>query len=340
MKAKPAAQTCHRGLACLLATALNLACGSDSSAGSSANTDAAKPDGGELSSDSGAEPDGQTEESFETLELTVGDFVFDAHAAGPADGELVLLLHGFPTTWFQWRAQLAALAKQGYRAVAPNQRGYSEGARPDEIASYSILLLAQDVLGMADALDRETFHVVGHDWGGAVAWVVAGIAPARVSSLTVLSTPHPDAMAAARSDPDSCQASASAYIETLRQPDVTAQDLASIGTGFDGVSEEAQAVYLQDVITQPDVFAAAAKWYAANFAADMPAPNLGKIGVSTLYLFGTEDSAFCRDTADSTAGYVDGDYRFVPVSGGHWLSETNAELVNRELLDHLGARSK
>src|SRR5438093_5183763 len=110
---------------------------------------------------------------METLELVVGPYRYAARAAGPADGELVLLLHGFPETSYEWRAQLDSLAAAGYRAVAPDQRGYTPGARPVELAEYAVDRLVDDVFGFADTLGAERFHLVGHDWGGFVAWYTA-----------------------------------------------------------------------------------------------------------------------------------------------------------------------
>ena len=111
---------------------------------------------------------------MESIELAVGDLVFDARATGPADGALALLLHGFPQTSFAWRHQLEVLAAAGYRAVAPDQSGYSPRARPAEVEEYRSDRLVGDVLGMADVLGVDRFHLVGHDWGGAVAWQVTG----------------------------------------------------------------------------------------------------------------------------------------------------------------------
>ena len=102
-------------------------------------------------------------------QVAVGDFTFDVRMAGPDDGEVVILLHGFPQTSYEWRHQLGALAEAGYRAVAPDQRGYSHGARPPDVEDYTVSLLVGDVLGLADAIGAERFHVVGHDWGAAVA---------------------------------------------------------------------------------------------------------------------------------------------------------------------------
>ncbi len=113
---------------------------------------------------------------MESLELTVGPYTYSARADGPPDGELVLFLHGFPETSYEWRAQLAAVGAAGYRAVAPDQRGYAPGARPTDLAAYRIERLVDDVAGFADALGADRFHLVGHDWGGFVAWY-AGATP-------------------------------------------------------------------------------------------------------------------------------------------------------------------
>src|SRR5947208_638242 len=110
-------------------------------------------------------------------ELTMGAMTYDVRVAGPEDGALVLLLHGFPETSFSWRDVMPTLAEAGYRVVAPDQRGYSPRARPTDVDEYRMENLAGDAVGFADALGVERFHLVGHDWGGAVAWRVAGSRP-------------------------------------------------------------------------------------------------------------------------------------------------------------------
>ena len=122
---------------------------------------------------------------------------FDALVAGEQGAPLVLLLHGFAESMHCWRAQMAALAGAGYRAVAPSQRGYSPGARPDtsDTANYHIERLMDDAMAIAAAggYGDRRFHLVGHDWGGSIAWSLAGRFPQRLASLTVLSRPHPNA---------------------------------------------------------------------------------------------------------------------------------------------------
>ena len=121
------------------------------------------------------------------LSIPVGPFVFRAREAGPKDGPLVLLLHGFPQSSAEWKSQLEALGAAGYHAVAPDQRGYSPGARPEGVDAYAVAALVADTLGMADALGAETFHLVGHDWGAIVAWHVAARHPKRLRTLTIVS---------------------------------------------------------------------------------------------------------------------------------------------------------
>jgi pimeloyl-ACP methyl ester carboxylesterase len=251
----------------------------------------------------------------------------------------VLLLHGFPQTSYEWMAQLKALARAGYRAVAPDQRGYSPGARPADVASYNVIALVGDTLGMATALGYERFHLVGHDWGGGVAWGVAGVAPERVRTLTALSTPHPAALATALADTASCQYQASAYFDILSDPNASLASLAQIGVGFDGVPQDAIDEYFAKVLSQPDVLNAALNWYRANLANRVLTGTIGAVTVPTLYMWGTADVTFCRETAEDTANYVDARYRFVPLEGaGHWLPEAASGAVNEELLAHLSRK--
>ena len=151
-------------------------------------------------------------------QIDVNGLIFDAEIAGERDNPLVLMLHGFPQTGYSWRHQLQPLAAAGYLAVAPDQRGYSRGAQPAETASYATRLLVEDALELARALGHERFHVVGHDWGGQLSWLLAAYHPERIRSLTVLSRPHPAAFAAAfRSDPQ--QASRSKHHKAFQNPE-------------------------------------------------------------------------------------------------------------------------
>src|SRR3954465_10850826 len=151
------------------------------------------------------------------IEIPVGDMTFRARVAGPEDGRLVMLLHGFPETSASWVSQLDALAAAGYRAVAPDQRGYSPGARPEGVENYAAPHLMADVLAMADWFGAHKVDVVGHDWGGMVAWLLGIHYPERLRSLTVVSTPHPAAFSAALADERSDQRQRSGYVDVFRR---------------------------------------------------------------------------------------------------------------------------
>jgi len=275
------------------------------------------------------------------LELTVGDLVFDARAEGPTDGEVVLLLHGFPQTSRAWRAQLAALGTAGYRAVAPDQRGYSPGARPADVGEYRIDRLVADVLGFAAELGNERFHLVGHDWGGAVAWQVAGRHPERLRTLTSVSTPHPGAFR--RSIQDGEQRDRSSYMLFFRSPEAEAffrdDDAAGLRALYaaSGLDEGAATEYVR-ALTAPGALTAALNWYRA---ADLGiVEGLGRITTPTLYVWSTKDPALGQEAAEATAEHVAGPYRSEVLDGvSHWIAEDAPDALNALLLEHIGGVS-
>ncbi|HET7519681.1 MAG TPA: alpha/beta hydrolase [Actinomycetes bacterium] len=275
---------------------------------------------------------------IEPLQLPARGLAFDALAAGPPTGELVVLLHGFPQTCACWTQVLATLAEAGYRAVAPNQRGYSPTARPTTIQAYRMPELVADVVAIADRLDAETFHLVGHDWGGVVAWQLAGHHPDRVATLTAVSTPHPRAFA--RALVAGTQALRSAYIPVFRLPRLPElllgahrqwglrRLLAQDGLGVEWVDTYTHA------LAQPGALSAALAWYRAATPFSLRAP---RVGVPTLYVWGSGDPALGPRAAITTGRWVTGAYRFEVLAGaGHWLPEQHAEELGRLLLEHLG----
>jgi len=273
-------------------------------------------------------------------QIQVGELLFDARVAGPDDGDLVILLHGFPQTSHEWRAQLSALGEAGYRAVAPDQRGYSPGARPTGVADYEISLLVQDVLDMADQLGAPRFHVVGHDWGAVVAWALAALAPERTITLTAVSIPHPDAFAQELADPESCQAQASAYFDFLISPAseaaLLANDAAQLRALYSELGEDAVNEYLR-VLGTEEALSAAINWYRANIADRQIAPGpAGSTTVSTVFIWSDGDAAVCREGAEATEQFVAAPYRFEILEGvSHWVPELAGDAVNGFLLEHL-----
>ena len=285
--------------------------------------------------------------SVDAFQVPVGPLTFDAHAAGPADGRVVLLLHGFPQSSYQWRHQMAALAAAGHRGVAFDQRGYSPGARPESVEQYRMEHLVSDVLAVADQLGAHQFDLVGHDWGGAVAWLVAARYPERLRTLTAVSMPHPAAFAEALAGADPEQLRKSSYIEALRQegtPEAVllADDAAGLRSLFasaaypdlDGTTE-----YIR-LLSEPGALTAALNWYRAisvTEAMERLAEGGGaQVTVPTLYVWGDADVALGRTAAEGSAAHVEGPYSFEALAGvGHWIPEEVPDDLNRLLLHHL-----
>lgn len=274
------------------------------------------------------------------VEVEAGGMVFRARVAGPEDGRPVLLLHGFPETSAEWVLQLPVLAAAGCRAIAFDQRGYSPGARPADEAAYDRDALVGDVLAVADALGAATFDLVGHDWGGAIAWQVAGLHPERLRTVTVVSTPHPDAMSAAARDSGSGQRKQSAYMDMFRTRGVAeerllADDAAYLRAAYGGLPDDAVAEYLA-MLREHGALTAALNWYRAITPKSLH--DAGPISVPALYVWGSADGALGRTAAELTAAHMRGPYRFVELPGvDHWVPEKAADRLNAELLRHLAA---
>ena len=268
--------------------------------------------------------------------------LFDCDVAGDPCAPLVLLLHGFPQTSHTWRHELPALAAAGRFAVAPNQRGYSPHARPQGIAAYRTELLVRDALNLADALGYECFDLVGHDWGGQIAWLVAALHGARVRSLTVLSRPHPAAFAQAMKA-DAAQADRSKHHRAFLDP-ATAANLLENGAeplrrslADQGVGVGDIAAYLER-LGHVEALDAALNWYRAGASpgSALAGPNVPPVSVPTLYLWGDADATVGRAAAEATARFVTGPYRFEVIEGaGHFLTDQAGTKVTAALLAHL-----
>lgn len=273
--------------------------------------------------------------------------VFDVLADGSAEAPLVLLLHGASESFHMWRAQLPALAAAGYRAIAPSQRGYSAGARPptDDVANYDFDLLMADAMSIVAACgcgDRR-FHLVGHDWGGSIAWGIADKYPDRLASLAVLSRPHPTAFNRALTLPDGEQAQRSRHHRAFLAPDAGALLLADGARRLRerwtraGVPAAAIEQHLS-VIGDPAAMEGMLAWYRARGALREP---LGPIRVPTLYIWGDADDSVGRAAAEGTRDFVTGPYRFETVpDGGHFVAEQAPQRVNQLLLAHVRANSE
>mgnify|MGYP001178521057 CR=1 FL=1 len=284
--------------------------------------------------------------------IDIGDFSFDALIAGPSSGEPIMLLHGFPNTNYQWREQIVALVEAGFSVIAPNQRGYSSGARPTGIESYTSEKLAEDVRQIADALHWESFHLAGHDWGAFIAWEFAGKYPTRLRTLIPISVPHPEAFAIALADPNGKQAEMSSYVEFFQQAESTSTFLADSASLLKsiyesaGLSTEEMEPYLH-ILGKPEALDAALNWYRANnFSPPLDQvtnrrSDTPDIETPTMYIWSTEDTALGRQGAELTSSFVSGEYRYEVFEGiNHWITEIAAEQLNTVMLDFLNEKVK
>ena len=274
------------------------------------------------------------------MRIRLGDLTFDVRVHGPADGRTVLLLHGFPQNAGCWGPVVGRLTAAGLRTVAPDQRGYSPGARPTEIAAYQLDRLVADAVGLLDALDLAAVDVVGHDWGAVVAWALAAGHPDRVRTLTAVSVPHPSAYGWALAH-DADQQTRSAYIRLFQTEGRAEQVLLADGATrlramFGDLDRSVVDNYAR-AMGEPGALTAALNWYRA-----LPhAPGTGPVTVPTTYLWSDRDIAVGRVAAGRCGGHVTGPYRMVELTGvSHWVPEQAPDALARAVLDQVDSSGR
>ena len=268
------------------------------------------------------------------MDVDSGGVRIHVEVTGPENGQPVLLLHGFPDSGRLWNRQATALAKAGYRVIVPDQRGYGRSDKPDDIDSYNLLFLAADAGAVLDALDVGRAHIVGHDWGAAVAWVVASVAPDRVDHLAVLSVGHPLAFAAAGFE----QREKSWYMllfqfEGIAEQWLSADDWANLRAWSN--HPDAEAV-IKDLESNGSL-TPGLNWYRANLhprALVEPPPQLPLVQAPTLGVWSSGDFALTEQQMTGSKAYVAGKWHYERIEGaGHWMQVESPDQVNRLLLD-------
>ena len=269
----------------------------------------------------------------------VGSVTSSVPEYGDPAGEAVVLLHGFPQTPAAWDRVRPALAAAGYRVIVPAQRGYAPEDRPGRRQDYRTAELVGDVVALLDRLGLDRAHLVGHDWGGAVAWAVAAAHPDRLRTLTVVSTPHPRALAGSLLT--STQGLRSWYVLAFQLPWLPERLLlADDGRQLyrvlrgSGLGRGPAAEYVE-AMRRPGALTAALHWYRGlPFGRGLA--GAGPVRVPTLYVWGDADFALGPDAAARTAGQVSGPYTFVAVPGAsHWIPEEHPDALLEPLLRHL-----
>jgi pimeloyl-ACP methyl ester carboxylesterase len=263
---------------------------------------------------------------------------FDVSDSGPLDAPTVVLLHGFPASRRGFDDVAAILNAAGLRTLVPDQRGYSDGARPPRRRDYRAAQLQRDVLSLLDAAGVERVHLVGHDWGGAIAWILGSSSPGRLTGLTVLSTPHPAALA--RSLVSSAQALRSFYILMFQLPwlpELLLRRRLSAVLLRMGLRPSSAVAY-GAFMAKRGRLTGALNWYrgmglpGGRASGESRAPGAERVTVPTTYVWGNGDQALGRRAAELTGSFVSGAYRFVELDENHWLPENAPDAVAREII--------
>jgi pimeloyl-ACP methyl ester carboxylesterase len=275
-------------------------------------------------------------------QIEANGLTFSCRRDGPDDGDLVVLLHGFPETSRMWLPLVERLAGAGYRVLAPDQRGYSPGARPSEESAYAYPNLVADLFALVDAVGGGRFHLVAHDHGAGVGWTAAAANPERIASYVAMSVPHVAGFTAAIAE-DEDQQRRSQYIKLFRQAGGVAEQMLSADdfAGLRGVWSESDATEVADyleVFRQEGALTGALNWYRnLNEPGDAPAIAVGEITTPTLLIWGNEDQAIGRRGVELGEAYMAGPYRLAELDAGHWLIQQDPQRVGDEVVAHLKA---
>ncbi len=268
-----------------------------------------------------------------------------AVTAGDPDRPLSLLLHGFPELWYAWRRYLPILAEAGLFAVAPDQRGFNLSDKPRPVSAYALDVLADDVIGMMDALGKKTAALAGHDWGAAVAWWTAMRHPDRVSRLAVINVPHPLVMRSFLFTHPS-QMAKSWYMFFFQLPllpelafsrsEGRAVYRRVVKTARPGAFRpEDEAVYLE-AWRQPGAVRAMLNWYRAAFRELLPpAIRSPEIKPDTLIVWGKQDELLDVRLAEASTQLCRSVRTEYFDQATHWVHHEEVDAVSRLLVEHL-----
>jgi pimeloyl-ACP methyl ester carboxylesterase len=272
-----------------------------------------------------------TNRSDRLSEYSRDGLTFDVTDRGDSQAPAVVLLHGFPEDRQSWDPIADRLVEAGLRTLAPDQRGYSPRARPTEPypQAYALPELVADVVALLDAAGLERVHLVGHDWGGGLAWTLAGAHPDRVATLTALSTPHPAAVRSAMASAP-WQFAHSTYMlffQLSRLPERVLLRRLQSSLLAQGVPR-AEAERYAGRMREPGALTGALGWYRAMRHSR---GVVHRCRVPTTFVWGRQDVFLGRQAAESTGAMVLADYRFVEVDEGHWLPERLPDLCATEI---------
>jgi len=276
--------------------------------------------------------------------IKANNLEFDVRAAGLSNnGDAVILLHGFPETSHMYKDLIILLSDNNYKVIAPDQRGYSIGARPKSRNNYKIEYLVEDLFSLADVFNFEKFHLVGHDWGASIGWAAVSVEPNRIITWTPMSVPHLDAFAQVL-DHDNDQKQMSRYISFFKLPFIpelffSMNDYKNLISIWTESSNEEKEEYLK-VFRQKDAIKSSLNWYRENVSIkNRKERSIGNISTTTQFIWGNNDIALGRKGAELTEKYMKGNYNFVELDLGHWLIQEDYDTVSSLILNFIKENS-
>jgi epoxide hydrolase 4 len=268
-----------------------------------------------------------------------------AVAAGPKDGPVVMLLHGFPEFWYGWMKQIQPLADAGFRVIVPDQRGYNLSSKPTAIGSYALSELVSDVIAIADQLGQKKIFLVGHDWGAAVAWSAALFQPQRIAKLVVVNVPHPSVMRKFMRT-HLRQVLRSWYIFFFQLPwlpealfsafHFRAGTRALVRSSRPGTFSAEDLAQYRAAWSQPGALTSMIHWYRALFRYRTKFPNR-TVHVPTRILWGERDAFLLFEMAHESLRYCTDAELYAFPNASHWLPHEEPARVSELLVEFFGS---
>jgi len=278
---------------------------------------------------------------LENRMVSVGDVSLHVVLAGPADGEPVILLHGYPEFWYAWRGPMAVLAKAGFRVIVPDQRGYNLSDKPSDVDAYRLDKLAGDVVGLADALGYQKVNLAGHDFGGLVSWWTVLLHPDRIEKFAIINKPHPYASKGFETEEQSISwyrtflqiPGLPGYVGRLGNWGLLVKNLRE--TSLPETFLEADMNQYRAAWDNDGAIHSMGAWYRANANFDKDVGD-ARISVPTLALIAPDDAFSPIDLARRSALFLeDGQVKELE-AGTHWIIQEKSELIGNMLVRFLG----
>lgn len=285
-------------------------------------------------------------EEFERKVIKTNDIHLHVVVAGPEDGPLLILLHGFPEFWYAWNAQIPALAAAGYRVYAPDMRGYNLSDKPQTVADYKLDTLVADIIGLIDASGREKAYLVAHDWGAIVAWNLAIQHPERLEKLVIINVPHPLIFQQTlRRNPR--QLAHSWYVFFFQIPWLPEKLMSLrdwqfgrrtlVGTSKPGSFKREDLIKYKEAWSQPRAMTSMINYYRALARHFPKLPADSRVKVPTLVIWGAHDVALIKEMAQPSADMAINGRLEMFNDATHWVQHDEPEKVSQLILDFFNA---